>query len=111
MKVNKIEHLVPIGHKVVIKTDVVKKKSDGGIMLIDSHVGKEQDKVTQGILISAGDMAFQDMVSDTKELPVLNSKVFYVKYSGIAFKLNEKDEFEYRVMNDEDVYAFERIKS
>ena len=108
--VKNIKDLAPVGTKVVIKVKKLDEKSKGGILLTQEYRGKEQDNVSEGILVARGPVAFADLVDVNSEaegqIPVIGAEVFFVKYAGKALTLEDDEEYEYRIMHDEDIFAY-----
>lgn len=104
MKIKNVNCLIPVGQRVVVKTEVIEEKSDGGIILSDKHRQSEQDKITEGLLVDCGPTAFIDMITDVNQtMPKKGCKVYFVKYAGRAIVIDDQ---EYRIINDEDIFAF-----
>lgn len=104
MNLNKIENALVTGTRVLVEVEKIKEKSSGGIYLGSENAQKEQDRMSEGVLIDFGHYAFQDMMHP-EELPQPGQYVFFVKYAGKAITIEDK---EYRVINDEDVYLFKK---
>lgn len=100
--VDSIDNLEAVGVRVVVKTERMDDKTKGGIALTSEYLKKEQDRMTEGVLIKYGPVAFLDLVSDEIQIPALGSKVYFVKYAGRAIQVGDD---EYRILNDEDIFA------
>jgi len=101
---NKKLELEPVGAKLIIKIEEISDKSKGGLFLPTAEVNRRQDSLTEGILIAKGPNAF-DFIADKERHPQVGDQVSFVKYSGIGKKIEEQ---EYRILNDEDLYAYKR---
>jgi len=99
-----IENLKAAGAKIIVEIEAVEEETEGGIILPEDHTRREQDTISEGILIEVGPVAFYDMVVGDIPPPQIGNKVLFVKFAGLEIKRDEKF---YRIMNDEDVYAFE----
>ena len=101
--IENIETLEAVGVRVIVKTENIDDKSEGGIVLTSDYLKKEKDRMTEGTLVKMGPTAFLDLISDEDEIPPLGSQVYFVKYAGRAIQVGE---YEYRILNDEDIFAF-----
>ena len=101
--IESIEILEAVGVRVVVETEDLDDKSAGGIALTTEYLKKERDRMTEGVLVKIGPTAFLDLVSDDEELPPIGSKVYFVKYAGRSIQVGE---VEYRILNDEDIFAY-----
>jgi co-chaperonin GroES (HSP10) len=104
-----IKSLKAAGTKLIVEIEEEKKTSEGGIIFADNDVRREQDKRYVGTLVKTGDIAFYDMVSSPDRLsegyaPRIGDKIYFVKFSGIELERGGKY---YRIMEDENVYAYE----
>ena len=101
--IDSIDNLEAAGVRVIVKTERLDEKSKGGIALTTEYLKNEQDRITEGVLVKYGPVAFLDMISDQSEIPEIGSKVYFVKYAGRAIEVGDD---EYRILNDEDIFAF-----
>ena len=97
---NKLKSLKAIGPKIVVKVTKVDEKTEGGLFLIKDHVAREQNAVSEGEIVDLGPTAYDWM--DQEDAPKIGEHVFFVKYAGIGKTINDE---EYRIINDEDIYA------
>jgi len=108
--VKNIKDLLPVGTKVVIKVQKLNEKSKGGIVLTSDYLQKEQDNISEGTLMALGPVAFADLVNVNEDaagqIPDIGSHVFFVKYAGKAISIPDDEEHEYRIMHDEDIFAY-----
>ncbi len=93
--------LKPEGVRVIILPDPVVEATSGGIIL--PEVAKENEKMqtVRGTIVAIGpnvDVLFEDGPLD------IGDHVLYAKHSGV-FVVDEKDGVEYRLANDEDIFA------
>ena len=107
MKIKQIDELNVIGNRILVKVEKIKETTDGGIILTADTRKGEQDRMSEGTLLDFGALAFVDLVGDKEELPRAGDHLFFVKYAGKGITINDE---EYRVINDEDVYALKREK-
>lgn len=66
------------GHYVAVKPDVIEKKSDGGIILSDKYVDREQLQATTGIIVSIGDDAWRAFKSK-KPWAKVGDRVWFIR--------------------------------
>jgi len=102
-EITDINQLKGAGPRIIIEVIPVKETTAGGIHLTKETIRREQDLVTEGILIDKGEIAFRDMCPNGRP-PQIGDRVYFVKYSGKEIKVNDKY---YRIVNDEDVYVYE----
>ena len=92
----------PVEYKVLIKPEVVEKKTSGGLYLPETTQDKDQMAQIKGELVATGGNAFEDWAGP----PVIGDKVYFAKYAGYIIK-GENGE-EYRLANDKDITAIIR---
>ena len=104
-----IKDLQPIEFKILVKLDVVDEMTNGGILLPDSLIDREQYAAERGRIISMAKLAFNDD-SLFYEKPEVGDRVLFAKYAGMLVEeVGEKREMiKYRLMNDKDVCAILR---
>lgn len=104
-----IEAYEPVGTKVIVEVEAIKEKTSGGIVLPQEIARKEQDKITSGLYIKGGAVAFSDLINQSApyydQIPHSGDRVYFVKFAGKELNLDGKT---YRVIHDEDIYTFER---
>jgi co-chaperonin GroES (HSP10) len=89
----------PVGWRILIEPQEVKKVSKGGILLTtETSAEREQMGNTTGIVVAMGDQCFNDQ--DTKWC-VVGDKVIFAKYAGLLYL--GKDGKQYRMINDKDI--------
>ena len=80
----------PTGYHVLIKQKVVEKKTDGGIILTESTVNREQAAMTVGTVLAFGPACFRNMecgVNGPEDWGVkVGDKVKYPKYVGMKLE-------------------------
>lgn len=93
--------IVPAGHRVLIKPEIVEEKTSGGIILAQTTKDREQQATMRGEVVDVGENAWKAF-DDGRPWAKVGDKVVFRKYAGE--KIPEGDE-EYRVVNDEDILA------
>ncbi len=104
MKIEAISDVGCIGVRVLVKLEKIQEMTSGGIVLPEIVVDREQDNITDGILVDYGKFAFTD-ICDESEKPKKGAHVYFVKYAGKAMSVDGE---EYRIINDEDIFAIHR---
>jgi len=89
-----------IGVRVLVEVEHVKEKTAGGILLTEDTRRTEQDLMTNGTLIKAGNIAFDDMCPDGGIRPKIGDHVFFVKYAGKEIEIGDKYYRVVRKQND-----------
>lgn len=97
-----IKNLLAAGPKLIIEIEPIEKTSEGGIVLTEETVRREQDTVSEGILAGIGEIAFEHMCP-SGNCPKIGDKVYFIKFAGKEIRWDGKY---YRIINDEDVYAY-----
>jgi len=104
----------PRGPRVLIKVDKVEEVSEGGIILAQDLVNKEQNAQIKGVVVEIGPDCWMDtplariemaMGKDPTAWCKVGDRVQIGKYAGN--RLIGKDEQEYRVVNDLDIVGIE----
>ena len=93
----------PVGHRVLVKPEIVEEVSKGGIILAPTARDAEQRGVMTGEVVAVGPQAW-DGFSDGKPWAEVGDRVVFERYGGLAVT-DEEDGLEYRIMNDEDIDA------
>lgn len=89
----------PVGWRILIKPQEVKKVSKGGIILsTESNSDREQMANTTGIVIAMGDQCYIDEPAPWCKV---GDKVIFAKYAGLLYL--GKDGNQYRMINDKDI--------
>ena len=93
-----------VGHRVIVKPDLVEMKSKGGILLaVDEK--REQAAAQRGTVIDIGEMAWKNPLygfglEGWAPWCKVGDRVFFARYSGKLFR--DGDEL-FSVLNDEDI--------
>ena len=88
--------LKPLGYRVVLQTDGVIEKTDGGIYLPTDLSERESHGQNEGTIIAIGPDAF-----DKGFKPEVGARVFFARYAGDVWEDEEANKF--RIVNDEDI--------
>lgn len=89
----------PVGWRVLIKPQEVKKVSKGGIILTtETTEAREQMGNTTGLVVAMGDQCYSDVPTKWCEV---GDKIIFAKYAGLLYL--GKDGNQYRMINDKDV--------
>jgi co-chaperonin GroES (HSP10) len=98
-----VKLLKAYGAKVLLEIEAVEKMTEGGIELPDEIVRREQDEITEGKLVSLGEIAFDEMLSK-ENYPPIGTTLHFIRFAGVEIKRNGKF---YRIVNDIDIYGGE----
>ena len=98
--------LIPVDDCVIVEIEKI-TEMQGGIYLPPEVTEKRQMMIVEGILVKAGDFAFFDLINNGKEYPQVGNKVYFKRYSGILHT-DEETQREFRIIQDQDIYCFER---
>ena len=90
--------LHPVEYKVLIKQDAIEEMSEGGIVIAQQTLEKEQWAEVKATLVAVGGNAFSDWLGDK---PEAGDRVVVRQYAG--YKIKGQDEEEYQVCNDKDI--------
>jgi len=90
------------GHHILVKPDIIKEKTDGGIILVQETREQEQRAATQGILVGVGPSAWVDF-ADGEPWAQVGDYVSFAKFAGI--EMDGADGEKYVLLNDQDVLA------
>ena len=91
----------PVEYRILVLPDVVKEKTDGGIILPDQPREMQQWAQVKGTLIALGGRAFEDFSPDERKALKPGARIYCRKYEGIH--ITGADEKEYRLCNDKDI--------
>lgn len=86
--------------RVIVKPDMPKEKTQGGIILPESKKDQERYGATKGTIVSIGENAFTEAMATMKP-PVVGDRVMFGKYAGTRFEGADGDD--YIIMNDADI--------
>lgn len=96
----------PLEYKVVIRPDVVRSESEGGIVFTEDVVDTEQNAQVTGVLVAKGPLAFEGWEVE----PLVGAHVFFAKYAGIYVAPDKAvDGGAYRLANDKDIVAIREV--
>jgi len=90
----------PVEYKVLVKPDIVEKKTDGGIFLPDQTVESEQFAQIRGKIIAVGGDTFPDW---KEPIPQVGHRILFSQYSGTNTKGNDGET--YWLLQDKDIIA------
>lgn len=101
--------LIPVGHKILVKPDVVEKEyavegTDIKLQLVLNE-RQEQGAQVKGTLVAVGADAWKAFGKDFTGKPwaSVGDRIYYSRYAGKAIEDPEEPEVYYLVMLDEDV--------
>jgi chaperonin GroES len=99
-----MKHLIPVGHRIIVKPDPVKEKTESGLFLaVDKKM--EQNAQVAGTIVSIGPDAW---AAFRPSIPFaglkIGDRVYYAKYAGKWIENPETKE-NLLVLNDEDIVA------
>lgn len=100
---------VPVDDCVVVEIEKTEKEKNG-IALPEAYSERKQMSIVEGVLIKSGSLAFYDLINNEKEYPQAGDTVYFKRYSGILHT-DKKTEREFRIVRDQDIYAFERCNN
>ena len=90
--------MFPLGHRVLVKADIVEEKSTGGIYIPQQTRDQEQGGVDKGVVVAIGETAWQDLGG--KPWCKVGDKVVWARYAGKPYVDNDVI---YHILNDEDL--------
>jgi len=96
--------IYPVEYKVLIKPEIVERKTAGGIFLPESTKEKEEFAKSVGVIIAIGAICFTD--PNWLEHPKVGDKVLYDRYAGTL--VEGIDGEKYRLINDKEIGAVMR---
>jgi len=96
--------LKPLDTRCVVQ--IFTPKSDSKIVLTEQTMKEDKESLDEGILIKRGINAFQDILEE-KDRPQLGDKVNFVRYAGKKKAVPDNEEYFFRIMQDDDIYAIE----
>lgn len=92
----------PAGHRVLIKPDIVKERTEGGIYLPEQTQDAQQNQTSEGVILKIGKTAWVS-VDNGEPWCKVGQRITYVRHSG--FNLYGDGEI-YTVINDQDIISF-----
>lgn len=93
--------VIPLMHRALVKPRPVEKKTESGIIIMDTTARKEQAATEEGTIIALGDTFGKDFGAGV--LPEVGDKVYFAKYAGKFIK-DDNDE-DLVLLNDDDIIA------
>jgi co-chaperonin GroES (HSP10) len=96
-----------VGHRVIVKPDLVETKSKGGILLaVDEK--REQAAAQRGTVVGVGEMAWKNTLygyglEGWEPWCKVGDRVFFARYAGKSFRDKEEGGELFTVLNDEDI--------
>ena len=101
-----MEGLKVLGHRVLVKLDIVEEVSDGGIVLATNYdsdlKSREEAATTTGTIVSIGKTAWTDPGLGAYNWAELGERVIFAKY-GSKIVTDPRTGENYAVVNDEDI--------
>lgn len=92
----------PIDFRCIVQIRRVKDKSAGGLFLPDDYKRQKLQEVTEGILISIGVNAFQDIINK-EDRPKVGEMVKFVRYAGAIDTIKGNEDYTYKIIPDGDI--------
>lgn len=96
-----ISKVLPAGHRVLVKPDVVETTTKSGIVIKLENKDRADEAQVTGTIVEVGPQAWKDF-SDGAAWAKVGDRVLFAKFGG--YQITIKGE-KYRVMNDEDITA------
>lgn len=96
-----MSEIKPVEYKVLIRLDVLKEKTAGGIIIPDNRLDRDQMAQTEATLEAVGGSAFEDW-NEKGPIPKVGDRILVTKYAGEA---PGKDEDGLRLCMDKDICA------
>ena len=93
--------IIPLLHRVLVKPKPTEKKTESGIILVDSTTRKEAAATEEGTILAIGETFGNDF--GAKVIPQVGDKIYFAKYAGKFIK--DENEEDLVILNDEDVIA------
>ena len=91
--------IIPIGTRLLIETEVVAEKTDGGIFLPDKIRDQQNVAATKGKILAMGDDAFCEIKIKSGK-PEIGDRVIFARYAGL-----EMEDGKLRICEAEDIVA------
>lgn len=94
--------IAPVAWRVIVKPDVIEKKTESGLVLAVDEKLEKGARIT-GTIVAIGDDVYPNSIVPKAGLHV-GDRVYYAKYAGkVILDNNTGDELV--ILNDEDVVA------
>jgi co-chaperonin GroES (HSP10) len=90
----------PVGFRILVLPEDVEEVTESGIVIHTATTKKEEQAITEGIVIDIGSEAYADKKSAWCKI---GDRIIFAKYAG--FFQEGKDGKKYRVINDLEVVA------
>ena len=90
--------LKPAGWYVLVEIEKCEEETKGGIIIAKTIADREDNNSDVGTVIALGPIAFKDR-GGPEHWPKVGDKVLFAKHGGKKFD-------DYRLINDEDVFAW-----
>lgn len=90
----------PRGYRLMVRVREVEKQTEGGLILVEETLKKEEAVEMRGVVIAMGPDCYHDKPS---VYCAVGDDIIFAKYAGL--KYTGADGNEYRILNDEDVVA------
>lgn len=94
--------LVPMEFNVVVRVDVVEKKTPGGIIIPDSKTDRDEMAMDEGTLEAISPHAFSYAEWADQAPPQPGDRVLFAQYSG---RIWERNGIKFRILKDKDIVA------
>ena len=95
--------IVPVGHRVLIRTINTERITSGGIVIPDPVAEKKDKEQVRATVIDYGDTAWMAEGLGSKPWAAVGDTVLIGKYAGVLVK--GKDDVQYRIINDDEIQA------
>lgn len=80
-----MNEIIPIGTRLLIETEVVAEKTDGGIWLSDKTRDQQNVAATKGKILAMGDEAFCELEEESGK-PEVGDRVIFARYAGLEIE-------------------------
>lgn len=101
--------IIPVGWQVLVSIEKVAEKTRSGLYVPQNARERQQMQMTEGKIVAIGDEAW-GKYEEKSFRPEAGDWVIFAKYGGYEIKLYEgtPDEQEFRLLNDQDIFAVKR---
>lgn len=96
--------LQAVGHRVVVRPDVIERKTEGGIVLPEDIASQHDSKQVTGTVVSIGPTCWKGY-GDGEPWVNVGDRIVFAKY--VAFVYAGKDKEKLWIINDGDVLGLE----
>lgn len=94
---------LPLGHRLLVKPDVVQKRTAGGLYLPEETTERDEMAQVKGTVIAVGNGCWKDTTVSEWAKP--GDRIVFGKYSGLLWSGHDGEK--YRILNDLDVVGLE----